>query len=281
VFNHAILYVPDLDLFLDGTASFTGSRELPGEDRGAVALVVNPDGPPRFLVTPEARPEDNRTESRFDVALQPDGRATIHGTSRIVGAQASEYRHAYLSQHDRRSQLEKAFNRTFPGLRVDSVTTSDLSRLEEDVRMEFALDVTQYGDRDGAGLRLTPFGAAAGWLETYASLSSRRHPLALGQPMTNRFEYRYALPPGWVVAEVPEDAAGEVPEATFAVRYRQEGGALVVDGQVTFRSSRVAPGAYPAFRALVGRLDAAFSRRVRIAPAPTPMPMPTAAGDSK
>ncbi|HEX9242851.1 MAG TPA: DUF3857 domain-containing protein [Anaeromyxobacter sp.] len=267
VFNHAILYVPDLDLFLDGTASWTGSRELPGEDHGAVALIVNPDGPPRFLVTPEARPDENRTESRFDVTLAADGRATIRGASRIAGAQASEYRHAYLSAHDRRSQLEKAFNRTFPGLRVESVTASDLSRLEEDVRMEFTLDVPRYAERDGAALRFTPFGAAAGYLETHASLSSRRHPLLLGSPMTNRFEYRVALPPGFGIAELPEDAGGEVPEAAYEVRYRRDGGVLVVTGQVTFKASRVEPERYAAFRALAARLDAAFSRQVRLAPA--------------
>ena len=35
VFNHAIVYVPGLDLWLDGTASFSGTRDLPAEDRGA------------------------------------------------------------------------------------------------------------------------------------------------------------------------------------------------------------------------------------------------------
>jgi tetratricopeptide (TPR) repeat protein len=268
LFNHAILWVPDLDLFLDGTASWTGTRELPGEDRGAVALVVNPGAPARFLTVPEARPEENRTETRFEVALSADGRATVRGASRISGAQAPEYRRAYASAHDRRTQLEKAFGRAFPGLRVEAVTLSDLARLEEDVRMEFTLDVPRYAQPDGGGLRFTPFGGGAGYVETYASLAQRRHPLVLGQPMESRFEYRYALPPGWTVADLPEDAAGEVPEAAFEVRHRLEGGALVVSGQVVFRAGRVAPERYPAFRALVARLDGAFARRVRIAPAP-------------
>jgi hypothetical protein len=185
----------------------------------------------------------------------------------VAGAQASEYRQAYLSAHDRRSQLEKAFNRTFPGLRVEAVSVSDLARIEEDVRMEFSMDVPRYAEQDAGGLRFTPFGGASGYVESYASLSARRHPLVLGQPMVNRFEYRYALPAGWAVAELPEDAAGEVPEASFEVRYRREGGALVVSGQVVFRAGRVEPDRYPAFRALAARIDAAFSRRVRIAPA--------------
>jgi hypothetical protein len=266
VFNHAILWVPGLDLWLDGTASWSGSRELPGEDRGATVLVVDPDGPARFRSVPEARAEDNRTESRFEVSLGPDGRASVRGASRISGTQAPEYRRAYLSAHDRRAQLEKAFNRTFPGLRVEAVTLSDVTRIEEDVRMEFTLDVPRYAQAEADGLRFTPFGAAAGYLETYASLSTRRHPLVLGAPMENRFEYRYALPPGWSAVEVPEDAVGEVPEASFEVRHRLEGSTVVVTGHVSFRSGRVAPDRYPAFRELAARIDRAFSRRVRIAP---------------
>jgi tetratricopeptide (TPR) repeat protein len=265
VFNHAILYVPDLDLYLDGTASWTGSRELPGEDRGAVALVVNPGAAPRFVTVPEARPEDNVTESHFDVTLGEDGRAQVRGRSRIAGTQAPEYRRAYVAAHDRRAQLEKAFNRTFPGLRVEAVTLSDLARLEEDVRMDFTLDVPRYAQADAGGLRFTPFGAGAGYGETYASLSERRYPLVVGEPTENRFEYRYALPAGWKVTELPEDAAGEVPEAAFEVKHRVEDGVLVVTGRVALRAARVAPERYPAFRALAARIDAAFARRVRIA----------------
>jgi tetratricopeptide (TPR) repeat protein len=267
VFNHAILYVPDLDLFLDGTATFTGSRELPGEDRGAVALVVNPGAPPRFLTVPEARPEDNVVESRFEIRLAPDGGAKVHGASRVSGAQAPSYRSAYLSEHDRRAQLEKAFNRTFPGLRVQQMTVSDLSRLEEDVRLDFTLEVGRYAQPDAGGLRFGPFGGGAGYLESYASLSERRLPLVLGEPGVTRFEYRYALPPGWTVAELPEDAAGAVPEAEFAVRHRVEGAEVVVSGHVTFKAGRVSPERYPAFRALLGQLDRAFARRLRITPA--------------
>src|SRR6266550_2592552 len=34
VFDHAILYVPKYELYLDGTAEFHGSGELPPDDRG-------------------------------------------------------------------------------------------------------------------------------------------------------------------------------------------------------------------------------------------------------
>ena len=269
VFNHAIVYVPDLDLWLDGTAAYTGTRELPGEDRGASVLVVNPVGPPRFGTIPEARPEDNRVESHFDVALAPDGRATVRGASRIAGAQAPQYRRAYLAEHQRRAQLEEAFNRTFPGLEVKTIEVSDLTHLEDDVAMSFALDVPRYAQPEGEGLRFTPFGAGQGYADAYAALSTRRWDLVLGDPGETRFVYRYALPPGWEVAEVPEPAAADTPQAAFEVRYRRDADALVAEGHVTFKTARVAAADYPAFRDLLTRIDRAFARKVTIRPART------------
>jgi cellulose synthase operon protein C len=267
VFNHAILYVPELDLWLDGTASHSGSRDLPGDDRGASVLVLDGSDPPRFGTIPEARPADNRVETEFEVALGAGGDAAVTGHSRIAGAQAPQYRRAYLSVHDRRAQLEKAFNRTFPGLKVRSVKISDLTRLEDDVEMSFSLEVPRYAQPDSGGLRFTPFGAGSGYVEAYASLSSRRQDLVLGEPMENRFTYRFVLPPGWRVVELPEDAAGDGPEAAFEVRHRVEGRNLEVRGHVTFKTGRVPAASYPVFRELAAALDRAFTRRIRIAPA--------------
>ncbi|MFO0584856.1 MAG: DUF3857 domain-containing protein [Anaeromyxobacter sp.] len=275
IFNHAIAYVPDLDLWLDGTASQSGTRDLPGEDRGATVLVLEP-GRPVYRTIPAARPADNVLETTFEVTLAPDGRAALAGRSRVAGVQAPEYRRAYLAEGDRRATLEQAFNRTFPGLSVKEVAISDLGRIEDDVQMRFLLEVPDYARRDGDGLRFTPFGAGLRYAEAFASLSTRKQDLVIGDPSETRFTYRYKLPPGWAVTELPEPAAGDGEAAAFEVRYRQEppagpeGGALVAEGHVTFKAGRVPAAGYRAFRDLLGQLDRAFDRKVRIAPKEKP-----------
>jgi transglutaminase-like putative cysteine protease len=267
VFNHAILHVPAHRLWLDGTATWHGSRELPADDRGATVLVVNPEAPPWFGETPEAAPGDNLTETALDVTLAEDGRAAIRGTSRVAGERAASYRSAYQAEETRRAAFEQAWNRTFPGLEVKRVALSDLTRLEDDVSMSFELEVARYANPDRGGLRFTPFGQSATYAETWAPLSARRWPLALGQPWENRFVYRHALPPGWTAAEVPAPASLEAPFGSFEVRYRAEGAALVAEGRVAFRQSQVAVADYPAFRDFLSRIDRAMARTVRVAPA--------------
>lgn len=266
VFNHAILYVPGQHLWLDGTATWHGSRELPAEDRGAIALVVNPGEKAWFGETPEAEPGDTLTETSMEVTLSPDGRAAIRGNSRVSGERAASYRAAYRTEETRRAAFEQAWNRTFPGLEVKRVTLSDLTRLEEDVSMSFEMEVARYANQDRGGLRFTPFGRSATYGETWAPLSSRRWPLILGQPWENRFHFRLALPRGWTAAEVPKPESMEAPFGAFEVRYRVDGGALTADGRVAFLRSRVPVADYPAFRDFLARVDRAMARTVRVAP---------------
>src|SRR3954469_21897253 len=92
VFNHAILYVPKHKLFPDGTAEFHGSGELPGDDRGAEVLVVEPDGGSQFFRTPDAIPSDNLDETRITARLEPDGSASMQVQGSARGAWTAELR---------------------------------------------------------------------------------------------------------------------------------------------------------------------------------------------
>jgi cellulose synthase operon protein C len=231
--------------------------------------VINPSGPARFTTLPEARPEENRLEASLDLALAPDGSAAVQGSWRISGMEAPAYRRSYGVENGRSALLEQSMSRLFPGAQVRSVQTSDLARIEDDVQIGFTFAAPRSAQRDGAGLRFSPFGPSPGYMEAYASLSTRRQPLDPGGPRDARFRYRYALPPGWRVVELPEAAAAAGPLGSFAVRYREEEGTVVAEGHVLVPAGRISPGDYPAFRDLMASADRAFARRIRVAPAAT------------
>ena len=70
IFDHAIVYVPKLDRYLDGTAEFSGLAELPAQDQGVIVLRVGPHGSV-LAETPVLPSSDNRVERRWQVALEP------------------------------------------------------------------------------------------------------------------------------------------------------------------------------------------------------------------
>ena len=76
-FDHAIAYVPKYDLYLDGTAEFSGSRELPWQDQGVLALHID-----AAAASCAARP-CSRTDSNLTRAPEPLGASSRPATVRV------------------------------------------------------------------------------------------------------------------------------------------------------------------------------------------------------
>jgi cellulose synthase operon protein C len=267
VFNHAILYVPEFDLWLDGTATGSGSRELPSEDRGATVLVVNPGSPPTFRTTPEAAPGDDRVATEVSGTLAADGSATVEGRIEVSGTQAPEYRRAYRSESGRRGVLERGMARSLPGLRADSIETSDLSRIEDDVSVRFRGEVARLARPENGGLALAPFGPGQKWMEAWAPLAERHHDLVLPGPFENLVAARWKLPAGATAGPVPPPERREGPFGTWSVSVRPEGDVLVGHAALRMTVGRIPAADYPAFREFLAAFDRALLRSVRISAA--------------
>src|SRR5262249_43405311 len=105
-FDHAIAYVPSLDLYLDGTAEHSGSSELPVMDRGAVAVQIN-EGKPKLVRLPQPPPEASITKRKIDLVLAPDGVAQVNLDVSVSGAYAPEWRQRYLAEGTRRERAQR------------------------------------------------------------------------------------------------------------------------------------------------------------------------------
>jgi transglutaminase-like putative cysteine protease len=267
VFNHAILNVPKHELWLDGTATYSGTSDLPGEDRGANVLVVSPDGEPWFGKIPDARPEENVVENRVDTVIAADGSASVRGISRIAGVDAPRYRRAYQAERDREAAFEHSFGSTFPGLQVKEVALSDLGRLEDPIDLSYALHVPRFAGREGERLQFQPFGTIASYAEAWTPLSGRKHDLVIGEPQESRFTFRHVLPPGWAPESLPPPLRLDGPYAAAEVAFRMDGGTIVAEGKVVLKRGRVKAADYPAFRQFAAQLDRGLARPIRIVPA--------------
>ena len=56
LFNHAVAYVPELNLYLDGTAEYAALGELPPDDQGATAMTVDAEGKATRRTVPFSAP---------------------------------------------------------------------------------------------------------------------------------------------------------------------------------------------------------------------------------
>lgn len=266
VFNHAVLYVPELDMYLDGTAEFSGSGELPGSDQGAQVLIVEHDGrtPSRFLTTPVSRPEENRTANRMTVQLARDGSAQIQGETVVEGQTAQSYRRAYQSETGRTERFEQSYSRAYPGVRVSAFEVSDARAIEEPVRMGFRMEAPQLARTASDTLDFSPFGEPFRYVEAFAPLSRRSLVLDLGAPWRNEFHYTVRLPEGATPASLPEPVERTTPFGSFRYQFEQTDEGIVATGHVALAVDRVRPEEYADFRAFLAELDRILSRRLQV-----------------
>src|SRR5512140_2577485 len=185
-FGRAIVYVPEFKLFLDGTAEFHGASELPSADRTADVLIIEPSDKSPFLVTPDARAEDNVVSREVAVKLRTDGSAELSGQGTVAGESAPEYRRGYQSPNTRKAIFEQSWAHSFPGLTVNDVVVSDVGKLEQAVQLTFSMAVPRYAEASSNALRFYAFGTGRTYTQSLAALTERRYDLVMDDPWTER-----------------------------------------------------------------------------------------------
>jgi hypothetical protein len=265
-FNHAIAYVPKLDLYLDGTAEFHGSRELPSADRVANVLIVEPDGTPnavsRFTTTPEASAEDNLTTLSLDVTLKPDGSASAKGFQTSRGQSAPEQRRSFQTVGTRTATFEQIWAQSYPGLQVSELTATDTADLESPFTLKFGIAMPRFAEVGPGLLRFFPFGAGRSFTQAVAPLTERKQDLVLSGVFAHDMTMNYTLPPNFAVQELPPEVLEESPFGSLRIAVEKKDGKLRVTGRFTLARARITAKEYPEFRAWLMKVDQAFGRKL-------------------
>jgi len=263
VFDHAIAYVPALELYLDGTAEFSGLAELPSEDQDTMALRVSARGA-KLVRTAMLAPESNLALRKWRVALHADSSARIVEDLTIAGQAAHEWRSHYQTVGERRERYAKVWSGRFAGATLEEVEMNVGDR-NRPASVRATVQVPQMGERLPNGeIRLPASSREADFTSTYARLGQRRWPLVLGYPWRHEEQVTYTLPAGIRVMHAPVARKIESPFGAFtlAVEGAKDGRSISVTSVLLVVKNRIEPPSYAAFRAFLRDTDAALADRV-------------------
>lgn len=263
-FDHAIVYVPRHDLWIDGTAEFAGLGELPAMDQGAMALVMDPAGA-RLVTTPVQAAARNRFDRHATLEVLPGGAGRVRERIVVRGESASEWRERYENEQSRRERYQEWWAGMHPGARVLEVAISGAR--EEAPVATAVVEVARAARAEGRALVVQPGLRDSELARAYARLSTRAHDLVLGYPWRWEDELVVVPPPGFAVAALPEGGTVADPrfgEARLAVR--RDGERAILETSLEVRRERVPVADYPAFRRFLLEVDALLSRGVRLEP---------------
>lgn len=264
-FNHAIAYIPKHDLYLDGTAEFSGSTELPWQDQGVMALHIDPAGKIVLRQTPVQPARENLTRRQARWQLAAAG-VKVNEELEIRGQAAARFRRRYQAADHRRQDYEKDWNSALGGARVVKVEME--LDLERPVRIKAELQA-QGLVRVEAGSRELSVRVGGGEEESLArglgSLAARRHPLVLEHPSRHEQTFRLVPAPGYRFRTIPADATLATSFGRYARRSRLVGQELEVQKELELTQVRIAPKDYASFRSFLLQIDRLGGERVTLA----------------
>ena len=150
VFDHAIVYVPKFDLYLDGTAEFSGSAELPTQDQDIMVLLVSDPRPPfagkgHLVRTPVLPAQRSVVARRYAVQLDPSGSARVSDELHISGQSAERWREHFQSPGSQKERYEKSWNEVYPGAKVLRVALPGITDLEKPVSVTGEVEIPKWG----------------------------------------------------------------------------------------------------------------------------------------
>ena len=259
-FDHAIAYVPSLDLYLDGTAEYTGSTELPAMDRGALALQVN-EGKPKLVHLPNPPASASVASRHLEVTLSAGGAAQIDWRTTVTGVSAPGWRVRYHAESLRKQRLQEDLATDLPGIDVSSVEANDLDDVEIAPALHAKGKVASFGRRDQDMLSV-PIGPREHMVRDYATLSARKLDLRLPVNATTETEYVIKLPPGAKVAALPSGSQSTSPFGSHSISIDNVPGGIRVTTRVVLSKPRISVAEYPAFRAWCEGVDRALAQRL-------------------
>jgi hypothetical protein len=267
-FDHAIAYVPSLDLYLDGTAEYTGSSELPAMDAGALAIRVN-QGKSELVRLPMPAPEQNSRKREITATLKRDGSAQLDMTLGVRGSGAATWRRRFHAESTRKDRVTEELSQEFAGFELDkgaaALAFNDLDDLEQPVSLKLHATAARFARKEGdalsvpvtPGFRLTP---------GYASLSTRRLPVDLPPIGVMDDTFVIKLPPGQRATSLPGKAAGDSPFGSYSVTVDESDGKVVVHSKVVIKADKIAPDRYAAWKLFCAEVDSALTPRLLLGP---------------
>ena len=261
-FNHAIAYVPGLDLFLDGTAEFSGMHELPSGDQGAMALRVTRAGTSQLVSPPVAPAKANNNRSNYQIVVDSSGDFELHGEERFSGAFNASLRRRYADRARQKELLEQELSAGLAGVQLTSLDFSPVDDVDKDVWYRFVAQVPGRAKvvKDGLELPLSLY--PQDLVKSYAANDERLYDVVVRNPWRGENRMRYILPAGFALPDLPKDLRIDNPHLLFKQSFERFDDGFAVVETTVLRSKKIPVKDYAAFRQACLKADAAMQRRL-------------------
>ena len=248
-FNHAMIYLPEYNIFANPTDQHAAFGELDPSLSDKFVVIAAEKG--RTAHTPKALADQNQYLLNSVATLSPDGTLSGESEMKFLGNRNRLARGRFNSD-----TLEQIANQMLSGTLeggTGTLKTSDLDNLDQPVTVKGKWD-SPYAVNIGKQVYLTtPTGIDAHSpleLRSYIVPGKRLYPLLAG---AKEFSWNYTLliPDGYKVSHLPENSHFSNATGDYSSSYKVEGRSIRVKRNLTIKQNVYSAAEYPAFKDLV------------------------------
>ncbi|OHD65027.1 MAG: hypothetical protein A2176_04570 [Spirochaetes bacterium RBG_13_51_14] len=239
--------------FLDVTAADAGIRELPADDRGVNAFVID-DAGWRFINTGSDFYYPDLERITGAVAIAKTGNAEITISLLKQGSAAPETRHSLKDSSQHVRELNEYWNAAYTGSSVSRPAVSN-SSVDRPVEYSYSVSVPGFAQISDNRMIFDSFITKSGLYAKYALARKRAFPLLLSGIGVMINKATYTLPQGHRAERVPADERFDHETFSAAFSYSSTGGAVTVTSNIEIKSPLIPAEEYQRFREFTRFVD--------------------------
>jgi hypothetical protein len=237
-FDHAITYLPTLDLYVDSTARFVPFGVLPFVDTGK-RVVLTTLG--RFGETPQMTPDSNVAHTEVAMVIRSDGAIDGTSTTTMSGHYESAARGAWFNvQGDPEDQVVRGLLSNFGETGSGSINHVDPEDIDKPYWTEGHFQLDPVANVPGRGAIRIPVALGAGrfaGFEGYKpNVSPQQPPWPCGSESLSE-SYTITFPSDVTITGIPADAAYHDDQVAFHSTYQRVGQKVIASRTLVVRRS--------------------------------------------
>ena len=226
--NHAINYVPSLDMYVDSTDQFLpyGTLSFDVMDKPTVLTALG-----RLGRTPSTKADQNVVRTSIEMKIQPDGTIDGHSSATMRGILESDSRaNRFYAQPTAEEQVVKNLLNRFNETGTGSLDYPDPTALDQPFWVKASFRLDPVANFPGPGALMTPVGLSPGGIANFGvnkpvGQRERQYP-CLSRILEDR--YRIEFPPNAALGQIPTGVNYETANIRYQSTYEEKDHALVV-----------------------------------------------------
>jgi hypothetical protein len=242
-------------LIFDPTDTYTPIGRIRPQLQGSYGLLVAGKDS-QVIGLPVLQPDASMVERQASFTLDPDGTLKGKVTETRSGDTATHYRYLYNaeSEKEQREYLEHRLQQDLANFTLDSESAQNTRDMSKSVVVQFALTANQYARPAGDLLLIRP--RVIGRNGRELDSKPRKYPINLGETGTWKEGIDIALPPGYVVDDMPAPVNVDVGFATYKSEVKAGDAVLHYSREYQVKSVDLGPEKYGDVQKLMGAIAA-------------------------